>query len=331
MNQIKKILQVILPLLLAVFLFWLVYKDWDFRSLANVFKSGTNYEWFLISLLVSILSMILRGLRWHQLLEPVCPETQKKNAILGIFIAYAANLLLPRAGEVARCGILKKADGVSFTKSLGTVITERAVDVIILLFITLITVLIQVDVFSAFFSKNPDSLLKLQQLATSPLLWGSMIGVILLVAILWKPLSRRPFFQKIQAIVIQLWIGMKSIMTLKSPVLFFLYSFGIWACYFINFYIVMFFFDWNLDLGVPAMLSGFVMGSFGVVAPVQGGLGAYHFMVIYTLVFYGVSEVDAGAFALVAHGLQTIYTLITGLIAYLMFLWMSKKKPKLAS
>lgn len=331
MNQIKKSLQVILPLLLAAFLFWLVYKDWDFSSLGKVFNTGTNYEWFVISLLISILSMILRGLRWHQMLEPVCPQAQKKHAILGIFIAYAANLLLPRAGEVARCGILKKADGVSFTKSLGTVITERAIDVIILFFITFITVVIQVDVFSAFFYKNPDSLTKLQQLATSPLLWGGLIGSVVIIALLWKPMSRRPFFQKIQAIVIQLWIGMKSIMTLKSPFLFLLYSFGIWVCYFINFYIVLYFFDWNLDLGVPAMLSGFVMGSYGVVAPVQGGLGAYHFMVIYTLVFYGVSEVDAGIFALVAHGLQTVYTLITGLIAYLLFLWMSKKNPKLAS
>lgn len=325
MKGIKKAVQVILPLGLAAFLFWLVYKDWDFKVLANAFKGGVHYEWFFASLLLSILSMVLRGLRWQQLIDPVCPGGRKRVTILSIFVGYAANMLLPRAGEVARCGILKRTDGISFTKSLGTVITERVFDVLILFIISVITIALQVDVFNDFFHQNPESLLKWQKLLTSPYVWGGVLVLILSVIALWKPFKKLPFYDKLSQFLTQLWTGMKSITTIKHPFLFLFYTLAIWGCYFLMFYIVKYFFSWDISLGVLAMLSGFVMGSFGVVAPVQGGIGAYHFMVIYTLVFYGVSSSDAGVFALVAHGLQTIYTLVTGLVAYVLVNFIPKR------
>jgi glycosyltransferase 2 family protein len=318
MKGIKKALQVILPLSLAAFLFWLVYKDWDFRVLTTKFSSGVHYEWFFVSLLLSILSMVLRGLRWQQLIDPVCPGGRKRVTILSIFVGYAANMLLPRAGEVARCGILKRTDGISFTKSLGTVITERVFDVLILFVISVITIALQFDVFKEFFHQNPEALLKWQKLFASPYLWLGIIALLLAIILLWKPFKRLPFYDKVSQFIGHLWTGMKSIKTMKHPLLFLFYTLAIWGCYFLMFYIVKYFFSWDISLGVLAMLSGFVMGSFGVVAPVQGGIGAYHFMVIYTLVFYGVSSSDAGVFALVAHGLQTIFTLVTGLLAYVL-------------
>ncbi|HET9571427.1 MAG TPA: lysylphosphatidylglycerol synthase transmembrane domain-containing protein [Bacteroidales bacterium] len=318
MKQIKKILRVVLPLALAGLLFWWVYKDWNFNALVKIFNRGVHYEWFFISLLLSILSMVLRGLRWHQLVEPVCPGGRKSVTILSIFVGYAANMLLPRAGEVARCGILAKTDGLSFTKTLGTVITERVFDVICLFLITALAVFLQVDVFRDFFSKNPESMSKLQHMATSPILWGFFAGLILVFFLMRKQIKKMPFYGKLHLMSQRLWEGMKSITTMKQPFLFIFYSIAIWTCYFLMFWIVKYFFTWDIPLGVLALLSGFVMGSYGVVAPVQGGIGAYHFMVIYTLVFFGVSSSDAGIFALVAHGLQTIFTLVTGLIAYIL-------------
>lgn len=325
MKQIKKILQVVLPLAMAGLLFWWVYRDWDFNALVNAFSSGVHYEWFFVSLLLSVLSMVLRGLRWHQLVEPVCPGGRKSVTILSIFVGYAANMLLPRAGEVARCGILAKADGLSFTKTLGTVITERVFDVICLLIITALAVFLQVDVFRDFFMNNPESMAKLQHMAASPVLWSGFILLVVAFFLLRKRIQRMPFYEKLRGLVLRLWEGMKSITTMKHPLLFIFYSIAIWGCYFAMFWIVKYFFTWDMPLGVLALLSGFVMGSFGVVAPVQGGIGAYHFMVIYTLVFFGVSSSDAGIFALVAHGLQTIFTLVGGLIAYIMVLFIEKK------
>jgi len=316
---------VVLPLAMAGLLFWWVYRDWDFNALVKAFSSGVHYEWFFVSLLLSILSMVLRGLRWHQLVEPVCPGGRKSVTILSVFVGYAANMLLPRAGEVARCGILAKSDGLSFTKTLGTVITERIFDVICLLCISILAVILQFDVFRNFLFKNPESMAKLQGLATSPVLWGSFLALILLFLLLRKRIQKIPFYSKFHDLTLRLWEGMKSITTIKHPVLFIAYSIGIWGCYFLMFCIVKYFFTWDMPLGVLALLSGFVMGSFGVIAPVQGGIGAYHFMVIYTLVFFGVSSSDAGIFALVAHGLQTIFTLVTGLIAYIWIQFIEKE------
>jgi uncharacterized membrane protein YbhN (UPF0104 family) len=325
MKQIKKILQVILPLTLAVLLFWWVYRDWDFNALVRVFRGGVHYEWFVLSFFLSVLSNVIRGLRWQQLLDPVCPGGRKSVTVLSIFVGYAANMLLPRMGEVARCGVLARTDNVSFTKSLGTVITERVVDVVCLLVITVLAVALQMDVFRAFFASNPAALSKMQRLAASPVLWGGLLALLVTVVVLRRPIQRMPFYDKMKRVVAHLWDGMKSIRTLRNPWLFVGYSIALWGCYFVLFCIVKYFFTWNMPLGFFALLSGFVMGSFGVVAPVQGGIGAYHFMVIYTLVFFGISNADAGIYALVAHGLQTVFTLLNGLIAYVLVSLINKR------
>lgn len=272
--------------------------------------------------------MLIRGLRWRLLLEPVCPGGRTKVTILSVFVGYAANMLLPRAGEVVRCGILKKSDGLSFTRTLGTVITERVFDMICLLLITLGTILFQLRFFRNFFLENPSSLIKLIGLVTSPIIWGGFFSIIFLFLLFRKRLIHLSFIEKINSFLLKLWEGMKSISTLKHPFLFIFYSISIWFIYFLMFYIGKYFFTFDIPLGVLAMLSGFVMGSFGVVAPVQGGIGAYHFMVIYALVFYGISEPDAGIFALVIHGLQTVITLVTGLVAYIWIIALDKRQLK---
>lgn len=325
MKQIKRALQIIVPLALAALLFWWVYRDMDFSALGKVFRNGIHYEWFILSFFLSVLSTVIRGIRWHQLLEPVCPGGRLKVTILSIFVGYATNLLFPRAGEVARCGILKKSDGLSFTKTLGTVITERAFDVICLLVIALGTILFQMGFFRNFFMENPSSLDKLIGMLTSPVLWGGLLTLILFFFVFRKWIRRFRFYEKINGFVLKLWDGMRSITALKHPFLFIFWSASIWLIYFFMFYIGKYFFSFDVPLGVLAMLSGFVMGSFGVVAPVQGGIGAYHFMVIYTLMFYGISAPDAGVFALVMHGLQTVVTLLMGLVSYIWISALNKK------
>ena len=75
---------------------------------------------------------------------------KQSDCVDAIFVSYATNLVLPRVGEVSRCGVLAKYDNVSFAKSLGTVVTERLVDTLCILLITGITFLVQMPVFSVF-------------------------------------------------------------------------------------------------------------------------------------------------------------------------------------
>lgn len=324
-KQLKRIFQIIIPLLLAVTLFFWAYHDLDFATIWKVFKGGINYEWFVLSFVLSVASMVLRGLRWQQLVEPVCPGGRRKVIILSVFVSYAANLIFPRAGEVARCGMLKRADGLSFTKTLGTVVTERMVDVVCLALIALFTVIFQVHFFQSFFHRNPSSLVHWVNVLSSPILWIGLLTPVAFIFFFRPYLKRFGSYARVHGFISRLWEGMRSVTTLKNPFLFVFQSFLIWGIYFLMFYIGKYFFSFEVPLGVLAMLSGFVMGSFGVAAPIQGGIGAYHFMVIYTLVFYGMSGTDAGIFALVIHGLQTVITLVTGLVAYI---WMHALYPK---
>lgn len=325
MAQIKKILQILIPLLLAALLFWVVYRDMDIATLSDVFKKGLNYGWIILSVILSIISNIIRGLRWHSLMEPICPGVRKRTAILGVFVSYAVNLLFPRAGEVARSGIINKSDGFSFTKTLGTVITERVFDAVCLLILAVITILLQIGFFRGFFNENPASLHKIISLVTSPYIWGTLATLFLIVLLTKKKFRNAGAYLKIHTFILKLWEGMKTITSIRNPYVFIFYTLLIWLLYFLMFYIGKNFFPFEMQIGMLPMLSGFIMGTLGVLAPVQGGIGAYHFMVIYTLMFFGVSEPEAGIFALIVHGLQTIISLVTGFFAWILVIYFDKK------
>ncbi len=327
MDRIKKLLKWIVPLLLGVLLFAWIYKRMDWISIKEIFQLGLRYEWMLAFLLIFVSGMVARGLRWQQLLEPVCPQADTTSTTLAVFVAYAANLIFPRIGEVARCGLLKQYKQVSFTKALGTVLAERIIDLICLLIMVIVIVVFQLDVFRQFFTQYPDKANGLMRILFSWQLWALLFSLLLAMILLWRRLRKLPVFDKLNRGLEKIWLGMKSIKAIKRPWLFIFWSIFIWLSYFATFYIGQYFFNIPFGLGIIAMFTAHIMGSLGMVAPVQGGLGAWHFMVIYTMVLYGIDETAAGAFALTVHGLNTVLTLFFGFIAYL-WLGLENKKSR---
>lgn len=161
MNKlIKKALKLILPLVLGGFILFWVYRDFDFAKAGYVLLHGVNWWWMLFSLAFGVFSHIIRGWRWKMTLEPLGAFPKTGDCVNAIFVSYAANLVLPRVGEISRCGVLAKYDDISFTKSLGTVVTERLVDVVCMVFITGTTFLLQMPVFLSFL-KRPEQRFRL--------------------------------------------------------------------------------------------------------------------------------------------------------------------------
>lgn len=310
---IKKTLRLILPLVLGGFtLFW-VYRGFDFSKVGDVLLHGTNWWWMMFSLVFGVLAQVIRGWRWKQVLQPLGVFPKTSDCVNAIFVSYAASLVIPRVGEVSRCGILAKYDNVSFSKSLGTVVTERLVDMLCMLLITGVTVLLQLSVFTSFLEQTGTKIPSLMYLFTSVWFYVILfcaIGIGVLVYYLIRAVS---FFEKVKGVVLNVCEGIMSLKNVKNVPLFILYTFLIWACYYVHFYLTFYCFGFTEHLGVLAALVMFVGGTFAVLVPTPNGAGPWHFAVISMMMLYGVNATDAGIFALIVHGIQTFLVVLLGI------------------
>ena len=154
----KKLLRTLLPILLGCALLWWMYREFDFERIRSTLLHDMSWGWMLVSLIPGVTAMILRGVRWVQTLEPLGEHPRRSTCIHAVFLSYMASLVIPRIGEVSRCGVLTRYDGVSFSKSIGTVVTERIVDTLLLAVITAAVLLLQLPVFIDFFARTGTNL-----------------------------------------------------------------------------------------------------------------------------------------------------------------------------
>lgn len=314
---LKKILKIVMSVVLGGFILYWVYSDFDFEQAVSVLCNHTRWDWMLLSLFFGVMSHVLRGWRWKQTLEPLGVHPHSSDCVDAIFVSYAANLVLPRVGEVSRCGVLMRYDEVPFSKSLGTVVTERLIDMLCVLLITGITFLLQMPVFLDFFQQTGTKIPSLLHLVTSPWFYValfSIIGVIVLVYYLLRMLS---FFEKVKGVVLNVWEGIVSLRNVRRVPLFVFYTLFIWVCYFLHFYLTLFCFSFTEHLGLAAGLVMFVGGTFAVIVPTPNGAGPWHFAVITMMMLYGVKAADAATFALIVHGIQTLLVIVLGLWGWL--------------
>lgn len=150
--------RIILPLFLGGAILYWMYRGFDFRSVRHVLFHEMSWTWMLLSFPFGILAQMFRAWRWKQTLEPLGEHPRTSICVHSIFISYASSLIVPRIGEFARCGVLKRYDGVSFPKALGTVVTERAIDSLLVLIITGLTILFEMSTFGTFFEKTGTSI-----------------------------------------------------------------------------------------------------------------------------------------------------------------------------
>ncbi|MDD4515914.1 lysylphosphatidylglycerol synthase transmembrane domain-containing protein [Massilibacteroides sp.] len=310
---LRTFVKVFIPLAFGCLLLWYLYREMDFQEIFEVIKKGVRYDIIFLSLFFGLGANIIRSYRWGLLIESLGERFKTSNIIYAVLGNYALNLVLPRVGEVWRCGVITRYEKISFTKLLGTLFVDRISDSIMVGLITLFIFIFNFSFFSRFLAKNPALFDGFQSIFNS--IWIYVVGVILVVAIwfVFKYMSHFTLVQKAKNMFKNIWEGIKSIWLMKRKGLFLLQTLFIWVGYFCYFYITFYAFDFTRDLGVGVGLIAFTMSSIGVAVPVQGGIGPWHFMVIATLVLFGVKETDAAAFALVVHTVQTVWTGLCGL------------------
>ena len=319
---VKKILSLILKTLLpivlgAAILYW-IYRDFDFSQVSQVVCEEMNLWWFSLSVFFGVMSHVIRGWRWSLALEPMGFKPSRANCVYAIFIAYAANLVVPRVGEVSRCAVLDRSDGVPFVQSLGTVVAERLIDTVMVLGLTTAALMMQWKVFYAFFVSAGGGANGSQLFSSVTKVAVLLISVVAVSVLLYYIMRKMALLTKLKSIISRFWEGVTALGKMKNSTLFMVETIGIWFCYFMQFYLCFFCFPFSSGLSVAAGLLLFVAGSVAVVVPTPNGAGPWHFAIISMMVLYGVSQSDAGMFALIVHSSQTALVALLGVVGLMM-------------
>ncbi len=316
-NILANIAKIVLPLVLGGSILYWMYRDFDFQSIKHVMMHEMNWTWMLLSFPFGILAQALRGWRWRQTLEPLGEKPRSSVATNSVFLSYAASLVVPRIGEFTRCGVLKRWDGISFSKALGTVVTERAIDSLLVLLVTVTTLLFEMSIFGTFFQKTGTSIDSIMaKFSLTGYLVTAICGLAVLI-LLHLLLKRLSIYNKVKATVSGIWQGIISLKSVKNLPLFLVLTIGIWLSYFLHYYLTFFCFDFTSDLGLDCAMVTFVVGSIAVIVPTPNGAGPWHFAVKTMLILYGVADHQALYFVLIVHTVQTMLVILLGICAWI--------------
>lgn len=326
--KISTVLKFSVSIVLAGLIFYFVFRHVSFSDFTERLSS-VSYGWVFLSMALSIVSHLLRSYRWNLMLEPLGYKLTLWRTFLALMSGYLANLAFPRLGEVTRCGVLKRNDGVPITVGFGSVITERVLDFLILLSLIALDLILEMDQILDYFmtSVRYDQWRANGWLITAViaiLLVGGVVGVLGLRYILKNEYSNETL-NKIRAKLADMVNGLMSIRKVKSPVGYILSTIGIWVLYFLMSYVIFFSMDATSFLGFGAGLSILAAAGVAMAAPVQGGIGAYHALVSGVLTIYGVEATTGLFFATMLHTSQVIMYIVVGGACLVISLFVKKR------
>lgn len=328
--SIKQWIQVTLSLGVAIWIFWFLYKDISFAELASVIEE-TSMTWLVASILIAIWGFWLRAWRWKLLIDAgEIHRTSTWRAFWALQIGYLTNLIVPRAGEVARCGVLKKTEGIDMGKLFGTVILERTIDLLFMASTIFLAFFFERELFVNLFSElvSLDNLFEKINNAL-PIFIGGLIITIIFFYFLFRKYRDNSFIKKLRHFIRDLIKGVVSVRKVKNQLGFWASSIAIWVTYYLTMFSVAKAIPATASLSPSAVLMVMVMGSIGMVAPVQGGIGTFHALVAFILIRYGLSEEQGKIFAAIIHGSQVLTIIALGLLALGIFFKISaKQEPK---
>lgn len=328
-RHIRKSSNILLSILLGGAILYWMYRGFDVSTIKEVLRRDVNWWWMLASFPFGILAQMFRGWRWKLALEPLGERPRTSVCLYSIFISYAASLIVPRIGEFTRCGVLAKKEGTDFPKALGTVITERAVDSLIILFITVMVLLMQMPVFISFFTKTGTRLDDLTGFMGTFSKTGYIVTLICGLATLicfYIFRKKLAFYDRVRTTVHGLRDGVMSLRNVRNIPLFLFHSIAIWVAYFLHYYLTFFCFEATSGLDMTCALVTFIVGSIAVLVPTPNGAGSWHFAVKTMLILYGVAETPALYFVLVVHSVQTLLVALLGIYGWIMTM-LTESKP----
>lgn len=322
-KKTSKTLWYIAFLALGVVLLWFSFRNIDLSRLWNDIKNA-KYSWMLLSLLCLAISLFFRALRWNIQIEALGYKTRASSTFGAVLIAYLANCIVPRLGEVVRCSVLKRKENIPFDKTFGSVISERIIDLLVLFLLAFLVIVFQWRLLGGLIT---SWMIPLFGKFKDNILLGIVVIVVCVVLIIFliKIIKKN---KKIASLWNGFVEGVRTIVTMRKKWRFMLYTLGVWGFYVVMTWLPFYMLGETSHLGFVEAVTLLGIATMGVVAPVPGGIGTYHFIAITLLSgFYGIPEQVAGSFAAINHGSQMVFYLITGVIAYVVMFFIDKRKP----
>jgi len=330
-KRILTVLQFLFFLGLGVFLVWWMARGIDDNGWLQIKASlkQANYWLFLPVFLMLLLSHYIRALRWKILMEPLGFKPSTFNVFNAVMIGYLANLAFPRLGEVLKCTLLARYEKVRPDKLIGTIVAERAIDLVCLVIAFVITILLQIDIVGGYAVSLLEKIFtgddhKISWLKISIILFIVFIIFWVMYQVL-KRLSHIAFVEKIKNVLKGIWSGLNSVRYIKSRRLFFVHTVLIWSLYLLSSRIGFYALQEVSDLGFKEAFSIMSFGSIGMIAT-QGGLGAYQFIVQEILMLYGKTQLVGFTFGWILWIAQTVVILFGGLICFILMPLINRKK-----
>lgn len=331
----KKIISVInylFFLLIGILFLWLAFRKVDLQHVWLEIKNA-DYFYIGLSIIAALIAHLFRALRWNILINSMGYKTKTSTTFYAVMIGYLANSAVPRLGEVSRCGVLSKKDKIPFTSLFGTVIAERAFDMIVLLTIILMVVLLQYRLVGGFFDRNiveplfsnvESNLLPI--IIVSFLVGLAIFGIIFLVRMHKERIMKTTLMLRFRKFMSGILEGIKTIKRINQKGVFLLYTLVIWGMYSLMIYLPFYSLQDTAGLDYGDAITVMAIGSLGIVAPVPGGIGTYHFITKATLFeLYGVNPDAATSFATITHAAQQIMILLVGALSFLLIILQKRR------
>lgn len=336
--NVKNVFKYVISLALAGGLLWFTFQQ-SHLDPDDLWKkiSTADYRWILLSSVLTLVAHWSRAERWRTLLEPVVPQRPSSlDTTVSVLTGYLANMALPRAGEVARCGTLYRLTGVPVNVSFGTVVAERLFDLLMLLLLLAATFVLEFNRLSQFFMDFLGGKLPKGSSSSGLIIMAvvALLGVALLAWFLFnryrEALGKHPLYQKVSGFLAGLLQGLLSVRKLRRPGAFIFHTVLIWTMYYFMSYTLFFAMPATSDLGPLAGLTILVVGSLGMAAPTPGGIGSFHLLVGQVALLYGLTSQDGQVLATFIHGVSTMMVIILGVLSLLVVLLRRNKTTELA-
>lgn len=310
MKKLYAFLKFIIPLSLGVFFIYITFYNTTEEDRLTIIKyiKESNIYYVILSLILMFFSHLSRAYRWKYLLEPLGFKSSFINRTLSVFICYISNLGIPRSGEVLRATSLTSYEKISFEKTLGSIVAERIVDLLILIIIIVMSLFFHYDlIIKLLFEKTVEIN---DVIITFSIL---LIAIIITKKIITN--SKNKIIIKIKLIIKNFIEGIYSLRSMPKKNLFIIHTIFIWSMYIAMFYVVKWSIKETYDLTFIQILPAFIAGTLTITAT-SSGIGIFPLTVALMLNAFGISKEAGLAFGWILWSAQTIIIIVLGGLSF---------------